>query len=215
MWTIFTCTATGPEWGDLTGSVRYTLQQKFGKLWLINTGIKLNFWARSFPIPGSLMAREKCPRWLHVYEQKWAFLKGLSIGSSPGLLQSFALTAVCISSFKQGRGVVRFVWVFWLGFLVWFWGFVFYFWLVGFFIFWPLTAFDFIRHVSKIVSFVSSSCELPSHSPHCFREKEPEKGCLRFFFLSNWKWEQSWEFLSTAVLSQSIRADWEPKRLCT
>lgn len=128
------------------------------------------------------------------------------------------LLGSCLYLFFQAR-----VWgcevclVFWMGFLVWFLGFGvgFFFWLLGFSIFWPLTACDFIRHVSKIVSFVSSSCELPSYLPHCFREKEPEKGCLRFFFLPNWKWEKSWEFLSTAVLSQSISADWEPKMLCT
>lgn len=55
----------------------------------------------------------------------------------------------------------------------------------------PLLTCDFIRHVSKIVSFVSSSCELPSYLPHCFREREAENGYSRFSFLSNWKWEKS------------------------
>lgn len=49
----------------------------------------------------------------------------------------------------------------------------------------PLITCDFIRHVSKIVSFVSSSCELPSYLPHCFREREAENGYSRFSFLSN------------------------------
>lgn len=198
----------GPERGDVTGGVRHTCQQKFGKLWLINIGIKLNFWPRSLPIPGSLMPREECPRWLPAYEQKWAFLKGLSIGSFPGQL---------FVSLLSSKGVG--LWGL-FGFLVGFFGLVAGVWFfifdwLDFLIFWPLAACGFIRRMSKIVSFVSSSCELPSHLPHCFREKEPEKGCLRFFFLSNWKWEKSWEFLSTAVLSQSIRADWEPKVLCT
>lgn len=129
----------GPEWGDLTGCVRYTRQQKFGKVWFINTGIKINFWTRSFPIPGSLMPREECPRWLHAYGQKWALSEG-------SLNRIFSWTAVCISSFKQGRGVVRFVWFF--GWVFWFgcWGLVFYFWLAVSSIFWPLTACDFIRH---------------------------------------------------------------------
>lgn len=82
-WIVLMRTATWPRMRRPHKQCQAPWQQKFEKLWLINTGIKLNFWARSVPIPGSLMPREECPRWLHAYEQKWAFLKGLSIGSSP------------------------------------------------------------------------------------------------------------------------------------